>query len=311
MNEFPDYDDTVLVASSPAELIDLIVANEDRVQRNVIDECARRGDAMLEALAPWVNPDRQQEIMHPGRWWLRLHAIMILGLMPGERAGMLLVEFIRSMCTEEDQNLQEWFAGYWPALTHNKPVALVQSLRDISTDRKIHWFMRINILEAVIAVAQREGEAKLETALDWTAQFAADETEDWDMRLLAANNLIDFPRERHRAMLEKLAAIQSRIGRHFDTDDIDNAFAHGTDRPDWNRFDNPWQFYEPKAILARQKRWREEDARGAAGHNYRDKPDYFIAEPHRRETAKISRNDPCPCGNGKKYKKCCMGKDVH
>ena len=23
---------------------------------------------------------------------------------------------------------------------------------------------------------------------------------------------------------------------------------------------------------------------------------------------KIGRNDPCPCGSGKKYKKCCFGK---
>ena len=25
--------------------------------------------------------------------------------------------------------------------------------------------------------------------------------------------------------------------------------------------------------------------------------------------AKVGRNDPCPCGSGKKYKKCCLGKD--
>jgi hypothetical protein len=25
---------------------------------------------------------------------------------------------------------------------------------------------------------------------------------------------------------------------------------------------------------------------------------------------KLSRNDPCPCGSGKKYKKCCWGKGV-
>ena len=24
---------------------------------------------------------------------------------------------------------------------------------------------------------------------------------------------------------------------------------------------------------------------------------------------KVGRNDPCPCGSGKKYKKCCLGKD--
>jgi SEC-C motif-containing protein len=28
-------------------------------------------------------------------------------------------------------------------------------------------------------------------------------------------------------------------------------------------------------------------------------------EPFRREAPKVGRNDPCPCGSGKKYKKCC------
>jgi len=28
-----------------------------------------------------------------------------------------------------------------------------------------------------------------------------------------------------------------------------------------------------------------------------------------RDTPKVGRNDPCPCGSGKKYKKCC-GKDL-
>lgn len=31
-------------------------------------------------------------------------------------------------------------------------------------------------------------------------------------------------------------------------------------------------------------------------------------EPIRREDPRIGRNDPCPCGSGKKYKKCCLGK---
>lgn len=28
--------------------------------------------------------------------------------------------------------------------------------------------------------------------------------------------------------------------------------------------------------------------------------------PYVREVAKVGRNDPCPCGSGKKYKKCCI-----
>ena len=30
-------------------------------------------------------------------------------------------------------------------------------------------------------------------------------------------------------------------------------------------------------------------------------------EPPRRASPKIGRNDPCPCGSGKKYKRCCQG----
>ena len=29
--------------------------------------------------------------------------------------------------------------------------------------------------------------------------------------------------------------------------------------------------------------------------------------PVRREAPKVGRNDPCPCGSGKKYKRCCGG----
>ncbi|MCG8454421.1 MAG: YchJ family protein [Spirochaetales bacterium] len=30
-----------------------------------------------------------------------------------------------------------------------------------------------------------------------------------------------------------------------------------------------------------------------------------INTPQKREAPKVGRNDPCPCGSGKKYKKCC------
>ena len=41
--------------------------------------------------------------------------------------------------------------------------------------------------------------------------------------------------------------------------------------------------------------------------------DLFLTEKKshtlRRTTKKVGRNDPCPCGSGKKYKNCCMKKD--
>ena len=34
----------------------------------------------------------------------------------------------------------------------------------------------------------------------------------------------------------------------------------------------------------------------------------FLIQNHKK---KIGRNDPCPCGSGKKYKKCCLGKGLY
>jgi preprotein translocase subunit SecA len=33
-------------------------------------------------------------------------------------------------------------------------------------------------------------------------------------------------------------------------------------------------------------------------------------QPYRRPEPKIGRNEPCPCGSGKKYKQCCLGKPL-
>ncbi len=43
---------------------------------------------------------------------------------------------------------------------------------------------------------------------------------------------------------------------------------------------------------------------------FTDEPEEEKSTPIRRDAPKIGRNDPCPCGSGKKYKKCC-GKDEH
>ena len=40
-----------------------------------------------------------------------------------------------------------------------------------------------------------------------------------------------------------------------------------------------------------------------------DAPGRAATSPVRKESARAGRNDPCPCGSGRKYKKCCMGKE--
>jgi Preprotein translocase subunit SecA (ATPase, RNA helicase) len=48
--------------------------------------------------------------------------------------------------------------------------------------------------------------------------------------------------------------------------------------------------------------YRHDELTATAGDSPSEKPK---AQP-RRITQKVGRNDPCPCGSGKKYKHCCM-----
>lgn len=37
----------------------------------------------------------------------------------------------------------------------------------------------------------------------------------------------------------------------------------------------------------------------------------FSATSPIRNKKKVGRNDPCPCGSNKKYKKCCISRNTH
>jgi uncharacterized protein YecA (UPF0149 family) len=57
---------------------------------------------------------------------------------------------------------------------------------------------------------------------------------------------------------------------------------------------------------ARFDKRREQKARVKAGLPGEDEePLPPPVEPIRGEDEAVGRNDPCPCGSGKKYKKCC------
>ncbi len=77
--------------------------------------------------------------------------------------------------------------------------------------------------------------------------------------------------------------------------------------PGWERTLGAWYMYERKA---HRKYFGDpvDDAEGVFDDEEFDEDadaDWPVEMPYVRETPKIGRNDPCPCGSGKKYKKCC------
>jgi len=294
MSDLPPLTADDVARRSLDDLIELLIELEDRAPRLLIDECARRGDDFLERAweilqhGPGWEDDATQ-----GEWWLPTHVVMTLGLMTEPRAAELLIAYLEKLAAQGDDSQESWTAEYWAAYFANKPDAVIDAVRALVEDDATDWYVRINAQEAVLDRALQHG--RIETELDWLVAIAEDAAVDMEVRLHSAARLLDFPRERCRPLLYRLALKQTTMEPVFDTAAVEAAYARNTDAPEWAERADPWVFYTPEEMAVRQDRWAEES----------DDGDEAVVDPYVREAPKVGRNDPCPCGSGKKYKRCC------
>lgn len=306
----PSYSLERLQAMSNQELLGLLTALEDRVPREVIDENVARGEAMLPLLENYLADEANwSNTASSGQWWGLLHCVFILGAMETPRAAKPLLEALSRMGENENDPAWEWFSGYWPALFRGKFAAVLPELEHLMQDRTKTWFTRIHALYCITAAAQEQGTKALEQNLDRVAALAADRSDDNIFRASAASLLLSFPRARHQDLLEELIRTQvvDPDFPEFNLNDIKEALAEG-DQPEWEQFNNPLSFYDAEEIRKRQERWEEEALEENEDWNVPLSESRTSSTTYMRTTPKVGRNDPCPCGSGKKYKKCCLGK---
>ena len=62
---------------------------------------------------------------------------------------------------------------------------------------------------------------------------------------------------------------------------------------------------EPPPSAAQSIRQDNVSVSGSLASGQPDERGLKLNLPKRRPTVKVGRNDPCPCGSGKKFKSCC------
>jgi hypothetical protein len=307
----PGYPEDALASMDEQALFALVTSNNDRLPLEVVHACASRAEAMVKLLRQHLENDYNWgNEVNDGDWWGLLHAVFILGLIPGDASARALLEGFRRITFDSNNNLTDWLSSYWPALCRNKTEYTTDTMRQIAEDNQLDWYPRSHAVECVVADAGDRSPAQLEDAIDWLASLCIDESQDPEFRVMAGHTLLDNVRERHRQVMEQLVELQepdSWLGNSYSRDDIDRSFSRGG-KPEWKRFDNPWRFYDPVEIQRRQQRWLKED-REQEQKRF-DQGNWRPVKTYVREQPKIGRNDPCPCGSGKKYKKCCL-KNLH
>lgn len=78
----------------------------------------------------------------------------------------------------------------------------------------------------------------------------------------------------------------------------------------WSKDETASGKLRPFELLAKEKTDADAQSSALREHLGRDVADLFAYWQAKRQvvnaTPKVGRNDPCPCGSGKKHKKCCL-----
>lgn len=314
-----DWPKDELEAFSNDGLINILRIGGDRVPFGVIEVCVRRGSRLLQELRQAIGEFAVQD-GDDDAWWLPFHAALIAGRMHGPEAGEFLLWLLKLLNDAAHEDMQDTLYPYWTALFLNKDKVFTGLLRKLAegTDLTVHT----RALAATIVLGmQRTDHDAFAEGLDWVAGMLGNAEIEHEYKIKLAFVLLEHAREPHRALLDELADGFVKGDYAFSRADVEARFNDSGQEEYWKRFANPWGFYEEEAILARQQAgfddsfagldaYGESDFNGAMLHPPDDSPvrDGLPEEPYVRTSPRIGRNDPCPCGSSRKYKKCCLDK---
>jgi hypothetical protein len=199
--------------------------------------------------------------------WAPAWAWVLIGDLKPPGAEAVLVGLLDRLDTEDgDEAATEILPKAFGRIGPEVAPALIAILRDDARKNGSRWAAVDGLKE--IALARPETRAEMVAIL--TAQLEEQAVRDETINAAIINDLIDLK------AVESVAVIE----RAFRARRVDETVA------------GDWDDVQVELGLTEPPRFAPELG-------------LYGAAPVRRETPKVGRNDPCPCGSGKKFKKCC------
>lgn len=303
-----------------AKLVALLFEEEDRVSRRHIEELVSRGEESAAPLRDILVDEDYWYEGEDGNYWIVVHAIVILSAMRDKKALQHLIEIIP----------HAYFSNHDDA-TQILPAALAQygddaidpymdfigEHRGAHHDNQDYSYCRYLFSAALTRIALEHDAIREKVTEFICANFADPQEDDSVFLSFSAAHPIALDEERGIEVLRmayKRGAVEEEITGKLDE------FIEALDYSEFDAFrdlqHNLYDFYDPDEIDERRRSRVEVEADDpyAAPGMPPDMPPDMKAVPagysvtragNVISSGKIGRNDPCPCGSGKKYKKCC------
>lgn len=298
---------------SPEHLLEALERSGRTPDRALLKACLDRPDELIPGLLEMLESgieqgDAEEWDDEDPRWYRDIHAGLFLIAFREEKALPLFADLLRD---EGRENLLEWFER---AFVHYGPLA-VDMLIDLLKDRNAFLWGRIfaAVRLSRIALLHPDVRDRVTGALrvrlprvDEEGNFVIlpladdDQVEFWTFVACELAELKDTASQPQVKALYRAGLIDETV--MGDVDDYLRIFeedrSHRVPRPfDLIAFYHPVRV-SPLASVAREREQASDEPR--MGRLLEDG-----GATYARAERKVGRNDPCPCGSGKKYKKCC------
>lgn len=278
------------------ELIDGLTALELYVNKKFAQEIAGRRDAVFH-MRKLIQNGLYWYQTGPGKGWSPIHAIFILALIRNREALQLLLDTIRY----RNEELSDWLTENVSSLLVAFGKEAIEPLKEFTEDETLESFARSTATTALKVLARNFPQYENDIKLHLIKLLKS--TEDDAFAGLVADDLASFHDpsvlpDIHRAFeMERIDGMV--IGEEEIIDTINNVY-HDIDEAEFKRnTEDPLNHFSRRNIEYLHNL-----------HYVRSKEKYVKPAEVKPSKEKIGRNDPCPCGSGKKYKKCHMGKEL-
>ncbi len=277
-------------ACSTEELIRELVNSELVVDPGLAREISQRPDAVPH-LVRIIEDDTSFMEGSPGDGWAPIHASFLLGAIKTPAAWDAVFWLLR----ERDEEMRDWITEDFPTILANFGLDAVEDLKKCISDRTLGLYQRSTAIGALSTIAHKHPEI-----WDSTVRFFRQLLQEEDDPELLGFLICDLSEFKDPDALEDIkSAFDKGLVDDFiiKMEDVNVTYSSPGESLDYQRYSaDPLEHFNPQKF---ERLWK-------ISYENQRIPDRLkrMLKPE-----KIGRNDPCPCGSGKKYKKCCMKKD--
>lgn|GEM_PF-1829913 len=245
--------------------------------------------------------------------WMPLHAVKLLGMLADPRAIPQLVNTLILAYDGDDDWIMEDLPTVFGCIGPPAINPLEEFIHAYDGDNKF-WWSRSAAAEGLVAIAMNHPHEQDRILTFLHGLFS--EEDDSEFLSFLVGSLLDLGDTSSFPILEE--AFDRGIIDEFIINRDDLVYEKKVPRNFYNK--DLLHFYDPGEVAKRKARWeKEKDERERNHAKKREEREKSIAiELKRLEianilnernvlpiTGKVGRNEPCPCGSGKKFKKCC------